>query len=64
MAITATAATVFEQELVGRLLGVPSDRRCHYLLSFGYPADPSQLTAPNKRGGRKPLEAVVQEEGW
>ena len=54
----------FEQELVGRLLGLPADRRCHYLLSFGYPADPSQLTAPKKRGGRKPLAEVVHEERW
>ncbi len=62
--IGSAPATVFEQELVGRLLGLPADHRCHYLLSFGYPADPAQLTAPKKRGGRKPLDAVVHEERW
>ena len=62
--IGSAPATVFEQELVGRLLGLPADRRCNYLLSFGYPADPSELTAPNKRGGRKSLAAIVHEERW
>lgn len=64
LGIGSAPATVFEQELAQRLLGLPADRRCHYLLSFGYPADPSQLTASNKRGGRKPLAAVVHEERW
>jgi len=64
LGIGSAPATVFEQELAQRLLGLPADRRCHYLLSFGYPADPSELTAPNRRGGRKPLDAVVHEERW
>lgn len=64
LGIGSAPATVFEQELVSRLLGLPDDRRCNYLLSFGYPADPSQLTAPKKRGGRKPLAEVVHEERW
>ena len=64
LGIGSAPATVFEQELVGRLLGLPADRRCHYILSFGYPANPSELTAPNKAGGRKPLEALVHEDRW
>lgn len=64
LGIGSAPATVFEHELAGRLLGLPADRRCNYLLSFGYPADPSRLKAPNKRGGRKPLEALVHEERW
>lgn len=64
LGIGSAPATVFDQDLARRLLGLPADRRCHYLLSFGYPADPSQLTAPKKRGGRKPLGALVHEERW
>ena len=64
LGIGSAPATVFEHDLARELLGLPADRRCHYLLSFGYPADPSQLTAPNKPGGRKPLEAIVREERW
>jgi nitroreductase len=64
LGIGSAPATVFEHELAGTLLGLPADRSCNYLLSFGYPAEPSQLTAPNKRGGRKPLEALLHEERW
>ena len=64
LVIGSAPATVFEQELAGQLLGLPADRRCNYLLSFGYPAHPSALTAPNKPGGRKSLDALVHEERW
>ena len=46
------------------LLGYPDDMWCEYILSFGYPADPAKLTAPNRAGGRRPLEEVVFEERW
>jgi nitroreductase len=64
LGIGSAPATVFEQELAAGLLGLPADRRCNYLLSFGYPADASMLSAPNKAGGRVPLETVVHEERW
>jgi nitroreductase len=64
LGIGSAPATVFEQELAAGLLGLPADRRCNYLLSFGYPADASMLSAPNKAGGRVALEAVVHEERW
>lgn len=64
LGIGSAPATVFEHEVASRLLGLPPDRRCNYLLSFGYPADPSQLSAPNKPGGRKPIEDVVHPERW
>ena len=64
LGIGSVPATVYDFDLARRLLGLPAERRCDFLLSFGYPADPSQLTAPNKPGGRKPLEAMVHEERW
>ena len=48
----ACPATVYEHDLARRLLGYPEDHHCEYLLSFGYPADPAALTAPNRAGGR------------
>jgi hypothetical protein len=46
------------------LLGYPDDRWCEYILSFGYPADPSQLTRPNRSGRRRGLDDVVRDERW
>ena len=62
--VGSVPATVYDQALASRLLGLPSDRRCDFLLSVGYPADPSVLTAPNRAGGRLPMEAVAHEERW
>jgi hypothetical protein len=38
--------------------------RCDFILSFGYPADPEKLTAPNQAGGRVSLHDIVHEERW
>ena len=62
--IGSCPATVYDQELARELLGYPADRWCEYILSFGYPADPAKLSAPLRRGGRRPLDDVVHEERW
>lgn len=64
LGIGSCPATIYEHETAREILGYPSDRWCEYLLSFGYPADPSILTAPNRRGGRRPIGEVVHQERW
>jgi nitroreductase len=64
LGIGSVPATVFDQDLTRQLLGLPDEQRCDFILSFGYPADASVLTRPNRPGGRKPLEAVVHTERW
>ena len=64
LGIGSVPATVYEHELASRLLGLPADRRCDFLLSFGHPADPSVLSAPNRAGGRLALEEIVHHERW
>jgi len=64
LGIGSVPATVYDLDLASQLLGLPDDRRCDFLLSFGYPSDPSELTAPNRAGGRLPMDAVVHEERW
>jgi nitroreductase len=56
--------TVYDQGLIHDILGLPDDRHCEFLVSFGYPADPSDLTRPPKPGGRLPLDELVHEERW
>jgi nitroreductase len=64
LGIGSVPATVYDHDLARRLLGYPADRHCEYLLSFGYPKDPSTLTRPPKRGGRRALAEVVHDERW
>jgi len=62
--IGSVPATVYEHDLARRLLGYPDDRWCEFLLSFGYPADATDLTRPPRAGGRRDLDEVVREERW
>lgn len=64
LGIGSVPATVYEHDLARELLGYPADRHCEFLISFGYPADPSRLTRPPRAGKRKPLEEIVHEERW
>ena len=64
LGIGGVPATVYDQGLARRLLGYPDDQACEFLLSFGYPADPTDLTRPPSRGGRRGLDEIVREERW
>lgn len=64
LGIGSAPATVYDHALAGRLLGLPVDQDCSFILSFGYPADPSVLTAPNRPGGRRSLDEVTRTERW
>ena len=57
-------ATVYDQSIAREILGLPEDRFCGWILSFGHPADPTDLTRPPKKGGRKPLEEIVHRDRW
>ncbi len=64
LGIGSCPVTVYDQDLVRRLLGLPNGMACAFLLSFGYPANPEDLTRPLRPGGRRPLEEVVRREHW
>jgi nitroreductase len=64
LGIGSCPATVYDQPRARSLLGYPEDRHCEYVLSFGYPAEPADLTRPAKAGGRRGLSEVVHEGRW
>jgi nitroreductase len=64
LGIGSVPATVYDLALASRLLGLPADQRCDFLLSFGHPAEPTVLTAPNRAGGRRSLQQIVHDERW
>jgi nitroreductase len=64
LGIGSAPVTVYEHDLARTLLGYPDDHHCEFLLSFGYPADPTDLARPLAKGGRRPLEDLVHEERW
>ena len=64
LGVGSVPATVYQQDLARQILTYPADRWCEYILSFGYPADPAELSAPLRPGGRRPLAEMVHEERW
>ncbi len=63
LGIGSVPATVYKQDLVKRLLGLPAGKWCEFLLSFGFPTNAEALTWP-KRKGRRTLGEVVHWERW
>ncbi len=55
-------ASIYDMEKARGILGFPQDKYLDIAISFGYPADQTKLSAPLKKGGRKPLEEVVHWE--
>jgi nitroreductase len=64
LGIGSAPATVYEHDRARELLGYPEDQHCEYILSFGYPADATDLTRPPKAGGRRDLDEMVRDERW
>ena len=64
LGIGSVPATVYEHDLARELLGVPADQHCEYILSFGFPDDPSTLKERKQAGGRKSFDEVVHEGRW
>ena len=55
-------AMVQDQELARRILGVPEDRFCAWLIALGYPAD--RPLTPIGRPDRRPFDSVVHRGRW
>jgi nitroreductase len=62
--IGSVPATVYDQGRARAILGYPADHHCEFVLSFGLPADASDLTRQPRSGGRREFEAVVRRERW
>ncbi|MGA2008439.1 MAG: nitroreductase family protein [Solirubrobacteraceae bacterium] len=55
-------SAVGDQDLARRLLHLPADRICSYLIALGHPAD--RPLAPLTKINRRPFEEVVHRGHW
>jgi nitroreductase len=55
-------SSVGDQPLARRILGLPEDRLCAYLIALGHPA--GRPLAPVNRPDRRPFGEVVHRERW
>ena len=64
LGIGSCPASLYDFERARQILASPPEWHLRIALSFGYPADEEKLSAPPKKGGRRPLEDVVHWERW
>jgi nitroreductase len=55
-------SAVADQPLARRILGLPDDRFCAWLIALGYPAD--RPLRPIQRPNRRPFGEVVHRDRW
>lgn len=60
--IASGHTAVADQDLARALLDMPADRRCAYLVAFGYPAD--RPLRPIRNPDRRPFDDVVHRDRW
>jgi nitroreductase len=64
LGVGSVPASIYEGEKARAILGFPPEWHLRIALSFGYPLDEDKITAPPKKGGRRPLDEIVHWEKW
>lgn len=64
LGVGSCPASIYEPDRAREILGFPNDLHLRFALSFGYPLEEEKITAPPKKGGRKPLKDVVHWDRW
>jgi nitroreductase len=64
LGVGSVPASIYETEKARQILGFPPEWHLRIALSFGYPAEEEKLSAPPKKGGRRPLEEVAHWDRW
>ena len=62
--VGACPGTVYEQTECRDALGYPADHHCEFILSLGYPVDPTDLSRPLRAGGRRGLDSMLHQARW
>ena len=64
LGVGSCIASIYEPEKARQILGFPPEWHLNIALSFGYPLEEGKLSAPPKKGGRRPLEELVHWDKW
>ncbi len=64
LGVGSCVTTLHRPEPSRELLGYPNDLYLKMLVAFGYPADPADLEAPPRPGGRRSVDDTVHFEHW
>jgi nitroreductase len=64
LGVGSCLASIYETDKAREILGFPPEWQVRICISFGYPLEPQVITAPPKKGGRKPIDKMVHWDRW
>jgi nitroreductase len=64
LGVGSVPASIYEAEKARAILGFPPEWHLRIAFSFGYPTEDEKLSAPPRKGGRKPLEDMIHWNKW
>jgi nitroreductase len=64
LGVGSCLASIYEPDKAREILGFPPEWQLRICISFGYPLENQVLTAPPKKGGRKPIDEMVHWDRW
>lgn len=64
LGIGSCPASIYQPEKAREILGFPDEWHLRLVLSFGYPIDPTVLSAPPRKGGRRDFNEIVHWDKW
>lgn len=64
LGVGSCPASIYEFEKARGILGFPKEWHLRITLSFGYPLEEQTMTATPRKGGRKPIEALIHWDRW
>jgi nitroreductase len=64
LGVGSCLATIYQPEAARQLLAFPVEMTLLIAISFGYPLEPELLTAPPRKGGRRPFDETVHWNKW
>lgn len=64
LGVGSCPASIYEFEKARGILGFSKEWHLRITLSFGYPLEEQTMTATPRKGGRKPIEALIHWDRW
>ncbi|KAA3648636.1 MAG: hypothetical protein DWQ07_00105 [Chloroflexi bacterium] len=64
LGVGSCLATIYEPDQARQLLGFPEDLHLRIAISFGYPADESQITQAPQGNGRMAFNEIIHWDTW
>jgi nitroreductase len=64
LGVGSCPASIYDPEKARSILGFPNELHLRVALSFGFPLEPTEITAPPKKGGRRDFAEIVHWDKW